>query len=212
MQALDTILHHENARRIKTGGQLAVVTVLILVAGYYVGIFDGERLAEGVPALFALIGNMLPPNFANWQDWIGPLADTLAMSVAGTAIAVFASVPLAFLAARNTTPNSVVYYAARNLLNFFRTIPELIMGIIFVAAVGFGPLAGVLAVGLHSIGMVGKFFAEAVEHADPAPIEAARATGAGPAQVVWHGILPQVMPQFLDVSIYRGNTISAPPQ
>jgi phosphonate transport system permease protein len=82
-------------------------------------------------------------------------------------------------------------------------VPELIMGIVFVAAVGFGALPGVLALGLHSVGMVGKFFAEAVEHAHPAPIEASRAAGHSPLQVILHGILPQVMPQMADVSIYR---------
>jgi len=79
----------------------------------------------------------------------------------------------------------------------------LIMGIVFVAAVGFGMLPGVLALGLHSIGMVGKFFAEAIEHAHPAPIEAARAAGASEFQVISHGVLPQVLPQFADVTMYR---------
>ena len=92
---------------------------------------------------------------------------------------------------------------ARFTLNLLRAIPELIMGILLVAAVGFGALPGVLALGLHSIGMVGKFFAEAIEHADPKPIEAARAAGATPLQVVWRAILPQVMPQMADTTIYR---------
>ena len=77
------------------------------------------------------------------------------------------------------------------------------MGIIFVAAVGFGALPGVLALGLHSVGMVGKFFAEAIEHVDEAPIEAARAAGATPVQVLFHAVLPQVSSQFADVSVYR---------
>ncbi|MCS4503138.1 phosphonate ABC transporter, permease protein PhnE [Arhodomonas aquaeolei] len=199
----DAILATERSRRCRAGGALLALLAVIAVAGHYVGVFDGARLAQGVPALLELMGNMLPPDFTGWRDWIAPLIDTLAMSVAGTAIAVIASVPLAFCAARNTTPSTALYHGTRNLLNFLRTVPELIMGILFVAAVGFGPLAGVLAVGLHSIGMVGKFFAETVEHADPAPIEAVRATGAGPAQVIWHGVLPQVLPRFLDVSVYR---------
>jgi phosphonate transport system permease protein len=137
------------------------------------------------------------------MDWVSPLLDTLAMSIAGTAIAVSASVPLAFLAARNTTPHLVVFHITRTILNGLRSVPELIMGIIFVAAVGFGALPGVLALGLHSIGMVGKFFAEAIEHVDEAPVEAADASGATRMQVLWHAVLPQVLPQFADVSIYR---------
>jgi phosphonate transport system permease protein len=77
------------------------------------------------------------------------------------------------------------------------------MGIIFVAAVGFGALPGVLALGLHSVGMVGKFFAEAIEHVPDGPLEAARSTGATPLQVIFHGVLPQVLPQLADVSVYR---------
>lgn len=201
--SFDSILSAERARRFRTGAALAAVIFIIVLAGYHTGLFDATRLAEGLPALGQLMTNMVPPSFGAWQDWIMPLIDTIAMSIAGTALAVLASVPLAFAAAANTTPNRTVYYLSRNILNLLRTVPELIMGIIFVAAVGFGPLAGVLAVGLHSIGMVGKFFAEQVEHADPAPIEAARATGANSPQVIWHGILPQVLPQFLDVSVYR---------
>jgi phosphonate transport system permease protein len=149
------------------------------------------------------MGEMFPPDFSDARSWVKPLIDTLAMSVAGTALAVGLSLPLAFLAARNTTPHPFAYQLARGLLNALRAIPELIMGIIFVAAVGFGALPGVLALGLHSVGMVGKFFSEAIEHADEAPIEAARAAGATPLQVVLHGVLPQVLPQMADISIYR---------
>jgi phosphonate transport system permease protein len=146
---------------------------------------------------------MFPPDFSNFSDWLAPLWDTLAMSVAGTALAVIFSVLLALLAARNTAPHPLVYQAARSLLNGLRSIPELIMGIIFVAAVGFGALPGVLALGLHSVGMVGKFFAESIEHVDTAPVEATRAAGANSLQVIFHGILPQVLPQMADVCIYR---------
>lgn len=125
------------------------------------------------------------------------------MSVAGTAVAVLLSFPLAFLAAGNTSPHPIVFQCARTLLNALRSVPELIMGIVFVAAVGFGALPGVLALGLHSVGMVGKFFAEAIEHVDEAPVEATRATGATPLQVLYHAVLPQVLPQFADVAIYR---------
>jgi phosphonate transport system permease protein len=186
-------------------GALRLTAILfgILACFHYVGLFDGERLAEGGPSILRLLGEMLPPDFANARSWLKPLIDTLAMSVAGTALAVALSLPLAFLAARNTTPHPMVYQFARSLLNALRAIPELILGIIFVAAVGFGALPGVLALGLHSVGMVGKFFAEAIEHADEAPIEAARAAGAKPLQVLLHGVIPQVLPQMADIAIYR---------
>ena len=113
------------------------------------------------------------------------------------------SLPLALLAAPNTTPNRIIYQVSRLLLSALRSVPELIMGVLFVAAVGFGALPGVLALALHSVGMVGKFYAEAIEHVDPAPIEAARAAGCTPLAVIFHAVLPQVLPQLADITIYR---------
>jgi phosphonate transport system permease protein len=84
-----------------------------------------------------------------------------------------------------------------------RSVPEIILGILFVAAVGFGALPGVLALALHSVGMVGKFYAEAIEHVDPKPLEAARAAGGNGFQVIVHAVLPQVLPQLADITIYR---------
>jgi phosphonate transport system permease protein len=183
--------------------QVALVSFVILASLWASGMFDWERLAEGLPAIGVVGSEMIPPDFTRWQHWIEPMIDTIAMSVAGTTLAVVFSLPLALLAAKNTAPNRFVYSCSRMILNALRSIPELIMGIIFVAAVGFGMLPGVLALGLHSVGMVGKFFAESIEHAHPAPIEAAQAAGASPLQVIAHGVVPQVFTQFADVAMYR---------
>ena len=183
--------------------QVAMVLAVIPTGFFTTGLFDVARLQEGIPSIVSLTWESLPPDFSGWQSWIKPIIDTITMSIAGTALAIFLSLPLSLLAARNTTPNKIVYQFARALLNFLRSIPELIMGIIFVAAVGFGALPGVLALGLHSVGMVGKFFAESIEHVSEGPIEAARSTGATPMQVIFHGVLPQVLPQLADVAVYR---------
>lgn len=187
----------------RQSAQLVVVAAVVVSAAWYVGLLDFATLVDGLPAILTLFAESMPPNFTNAQAWLKPLVDTLAMSIAGTSIAVLLSFPLAFVAARNTSPHPIVFQCARVLLNGLRSVPELIMGIIFVAAVGFGALPGVLALGLHSVGMVGKFFAEAIEHVDEAPVEAACAAGASPLQVLFHAVLPQVLPQFADVSIYR---------
>ncbi len=200
---MDDLLLSERKGRRGLMLQVALVIAAILVCFWATQMFDGARLAEGLPAIGVLFSEMIPPDFTRWQQWIKPMADTVAMSVAGTALAVVLSVPLAFLAARNTSPNRIVQHSARMILNMFRAIPELIMGIVFVAAVGFGMLPGVLALGLHSVGMVGKFYAEAIEHAHSAPLEAAQAAGATPLQVITHGVIPQVFPQFADVTMYR---------
>lgn len=199
----DEMLIKERRGRNALVFQITIVAFAILWSLWITGMFDGERLSEGLPAIGVVGSEMFPPDFARWQQWIQPMIDTIAMSVAGTTLAVLFSVPLAFLAAKNTTPHRFVYSAARMVLNALRSVPELIMGIIFVAAVGFGMLPGVLALGLHSVGMVGKFFAEAIEHAHPAPIEAAEAAGATPLQVIAHGVIPQVFTQFADVTMYR---------
>ncbi len=180
-----------------------VILAVVVLSSWYTGLLDSNRVIEGLPSIAGLIKESLPPNFKGAREWIKPLADTMAMSIAGTALAIVISLPLALLGARNTSPHPIVYGIARGILNGLRSIPELIMGILFVAAVGFGALPGVLALGLHSVGMVGKFFAESIEHANNGPIEAVKASGASPLQVIAHGILPQVLPQMADVTIYR---------
>ena len=193
----------EQRRRTRAALWAVAIVGVVLACSDYVGLLDARRLNDGIPALFSLLGEMWPPDFSRAGSWLVPLLDTLAMSVAGTALSIALSLPIGLAAARNTTPHPVLYHLARAILNVLRAIPDLIMGIVFVAAVGFGALPGVLALGLHSVGMVAKFFAEAIERASPAPIEAARAVGAKPAQVIIYGVLPQVLSQLADVSIYR---------
>jgi phosphonate transport system permease protein len=183
--------------------RLGIAGALVLVCCGFAGLLDPARLAEGLPALVQLSGDMLPPDFGRAAHWLRPLLDTLAMSVAGTVLAVALALPLSLLAAENTAPHPLVYRATRLLLNLLRAVPELIMGIFFVAAVGFGALPGALALGFHSAGMVGKFFAEAIEHVDARPVEAARAAGASPLQIIRHVVLPQALPQLADVTLYR---------
>lgn len=182
---------------------VACIVAVCLVALWITGFFDLTRFIEGAPAVAQLASEMVPPNFSRWQSWIKPLLDTLAMSIAGTALAVLFSLPLALMAAPNTTPNAMVYRITRVFLAAFRSVPEIILGILFVAVVGFGALPGVLALALHSMGMVAKFYAESIEHVDPRPLEAASAAGASRLQVISHAVLPQVLPQLADITIYR---------
>jgi phosphonate transport system permease protein len=197
------ILADERRAAMRHAGLAAALLAVCMAALWITGFFDAQRFIEGGPALAQVFSEMVPPDFSRWRAWLRPLLDTLAMSIAGTVLAVALSLPLALLAASNTSPNRFVYQFFRVILSFLRSVPEIIMGIIFVAAVGFGALPGVLALALHSVGMMGKFYAEAIEHVDPKPLEAARAAGAAPFQVITHAVMPQVMPQLADITIYR---------
>jgi phosphonate transport system permease protein len=197
------ILAAQRLAAVRQAALFGAVALACMAALWFTGFFDLARFIDGGPAFAQLFREMIPPDFGRWHNWVKPLADTLAMSVAGTALAVVISLPLALMAASNTSPHPIVYQAFRTVLSALRSVPELIMGIIFVAAVGFGALPGVLALALHSTGMVAKFYAEAIEHVDARPIEAARAAGASGFQVITHAVLPQVLPQLADITIYR---------
>lgn len=202
-EPFDPILRQYKRRWVRQLIRTILLMGMVGVSFASVELLNVERMADGIPAIASLLGDMFPPDFSRFPQWMTPIVDTLAMSVAGTAIAVGLSLPLALLAARNTTPHPIMFHIARTILNVTRAIPELILGMILVAAVGFGKLPGTLALGLHSVGMMGKFFAESIELSDQAPVEAARAVGATEPQVIVHSILPQVFPQMADVTFYR---------
>ncbi|CAN5711586.1 phosphonate ABC transporter, permease protein PhnE [soil metagenome] len=158
---------------------------------------------EGLGDLVNLLERMLPPKFVNLPRVLDLALETVFMALLGTVMAVVLSVPLAFLAARNTTPNGVVFAVARGVIVLARAVPDLVFALIFVRAVGIGPLAGILALGLHSVGMVGKLFADAVEQIDEGPRQAVLSTGSTSVQSLTSGVLPQVMPSFIASALYR---------
>src|SRR5579871_5947697 len=123
----EDILAAQRRQGLRSAVWTTLVVIIILGACAYVGLFDAGRLTEGLPSIAQLVREMLPPDFRAARNWGRPLLDTVAMSVAGTALAVALSFPLALLAARNTTPHPLVYTLARGLLNILRTIPELIL-------------------------------------------------------------------------------------
>lgn len=122
---------------------------------------------------------------------------TIEIGIWGTLLAVAIAAPLGVLGARGYSPHPIVYTAARGVCSFSRSMPELIIAMFFVLLYGFGPIAGVLALGIHSFGFLGKFFADDIENADSGPQEALRSTGAGGLKVLRMSVLPQVVPQYL---------------
>lgn len=150
-----------------------------------------------------LIERMWPPRWTYLPVIFSPLVETIHIATLGTAIGVVFSLPLAFLAARNTTRNGFTWALGRAILVASRSVNTVIWGIVFVAVFGPGALAGIAAVAARSVGFLAKLVAEAIEEADRGPVEAIEATGAGTLQVYLVGILPQVLPVLIGTTVYR---------
>jgi len=140
------------------------------------------------------------------QTVVGATLETVQMALAGTFVALLVAFPLGFLAARNTTPHPWVYFAVRSVLNLVRTIPDLALGLLFVAAVGLGAFAGTLALAIHTATVLGKLLSESVENIDEGVVEAIRATGAGYGQILSFAVLPQILPDLISFTLYRLET------
>jgi phosphonate transport system permease protein len=180
----------------------AAATVAVLVWAWH--------SAEMNPvALFADAGNMaelgrdfLKPDFADWRFYMRGMLETIAIAVWGTLLAVLVGVPMALLSSSNVMP-AWITFPIRRLMDALRAINELVFALIFIAAVGLGPFAGVLAIFLHTTGVIAKLFSEAVESIDHGPVEGIRGTGATKLHEIIYGVIPQVMPLWISFTLYR---------
>jgi phosphonate transport system permease protein len=145
------------------------------------------------------------PSFGEWRVYLSEMVETVQIAVWGTALAVFFGVPFAILSASNVSPQWLVQ-PVRRLMDTCRAINEIVFALLFVVAVGLGPLAGVLALAVHNVGIVAKLFSEAVEAIDPRPVEGIRAIGASRLQEVIFGVVPQVLPLWSSYTLYRFET------
>ncbi len=204
-------LHPEIAAILADGRRRARNTALLGASGVaaiscaflYAGAFDLGRYAQAFSTIIQLAADALPPDFSRWRNWGRPLLETLSMSIAGTVLGAVAALVLGTLSARTVVRVGWLREPVRVALNILRSIPGLIWGVIFVAAVGFGPLPGILALGCQSAGVLGKFFAEILEHADPAPSDALLSQGVSRLGVLRYSVLPQILPRLVDATVYR---------
>lgn len=150
-----------------------------------------------------LISRMWPPRWSYLPRIVQPLIETLHIATLGTMIAIVFALPVAFLAARNTTYNQATWLIGRAMLVLSRSINTVIWGLVFVAIFGPGPVAGICAVAARSVGFIAKLVAEAIEEVDAGQIEAVESTGASTLQVYGVAILPQILPVLIGTSIYR---------
>jgi phosphonate transport system permease protein len=160
--------------------------------------FDAPRQAAD------LASRMVPPRWGYMQELWWPLWETINMATLGTLLAIAMGVPVAFLAARNTTPSvTLVRPLALLVIASSRSINSLIWALLLVAVIGPGALAGIFAIALRSIGFIGKLLYEAIEEIDASQVEAVTATGASGPQVLVYGIWPQILPAFAGISVFR---------
>jgi phosphonate transport system permease protein len=174
-----------------------------------------QKFAQGLPRFGSYFYDILPrlrlSSFAsdlrdwywNWDGWLKLLAETLLVAYTGTCLGAFGSLVFCFLATANLQQNTIVRFFTRRTFEFCRTVPDIVFALLFVYALGLGPIPGVLAIGIHTFGALGKQFAEVVENIDLGPVEGVRATGGSWVEQIRFGVLPQVSSNFVSYTLLR---------
>ena len=182
---------------------------LILGAGIYLLLalstlsINIDRILRGLERSSRIFSGFLQPDFiSRWNDIQAGILESLTMTVVATVIGILISIPIGFGAARNIAPLPI-YLFCRAWVSIARTFQEVMIAIVFVVMMGFGPLAGVLTLSFTTIGFLSKLLAEDIEEIDPSQVEAIRSTGASWLQLMTYGVVPQVLPRLVGLSVYR---------
>jgi phosphonate transport system permease protein len=213
-RSLGALLEHERARRRRVGVGLAALLICIGGAAYVTEL-DVTRIVDGLPKMGDFLARLVPPiriayirtDVGEWywgvDKWLGLLGTTLLMALLATTLGTLGGGPLSFLASRNLMSHGAICWVTRRVLEIARAVPDLVWALVFVFAFGLGPLAGVLAIAVHSLGAQGKLFAEANENVDMQPVEGVRAAGGRWTDQIVYGVLPQVLPNFVSYTFWR---------
>jgi len=180
-----------------------ILSIIILIWALLGVNINFSKLLSGVSSIINIISLMFPPNLSFLNDTLVRIMESVTIAFLGTTIGSVFAVPVAFIAAQNIFSLKIISWAGRQILNAIRTFPTLILAVFFVAAFGPGKLAGLLAVGLHSIGMLGKLYTDVIENIDTGSISAIEASGANKLEVLWYAVFPQILPEFIAISLYR---------
>jgi phosphonate transport system permease protein len=188
--------------------KIATTNIMLIVIGFY--IFSAyfteaypNRIIEGMPIVISfIVDDLYPPNWGYIEKVLSSLIETWNIALLSASLSAVIALPLSFLAASNINNKKGFYSAVRFILNILRTIPELILAVILVAFIGIGALAGVAALFIFSLGILAKLISETIESIDPNPLEAIRATGGNVIQVIWYGVMPQILPHYVSYSLY----------
>ena len=157
---------------------------------------------DGLPQMGRLLSEMFPPDMHRWKSLLAAMLETLQIAIAGTFIGILIGLPLAVLATRHLSPNMLVFRLVRGIIALFRTVPDLIWAVFFVATVGLGAFAGTLTIAVDTIGFVGRFYAESMEEVDRRPQQALTALGAGRSSMIFCAVFPAAMPSFVNTSLF----------
>jgi phosphonate transport system permease protein len=179
----------------------AEVNLRTLIAHYgnFLSYFDRIFTLDNGQRVWTDVGEWL----WGWRKWLRMLGETLLISYVGTLIGATFAFALNFFAAENTSPSPWLRFTVRRLLEFARTVPGIVFALIFVIAFGLGPMAGVLAIAIHSTGALGKLFSEIVENADMKPVEGIRSTGASWLSCMRFAVVPQVTAGYASYALLR---------
>ncbi len=187
-------------------GVALLITVLLGVSYYPAEVNNWTYLFSDADNMAVFLGDFLKPDFTDLGLFVQKMVETVEIALWGSVLSIIVGVPCGLLASNNIAPIWIVQ-PMRRMMDAARAINELVFAILFVAAVGLGPFAGVMALFVHNLGVISKLFSEAVEAIDPRPVEGIRATGASRLQQVIYGVIPQVLPLWSSFSLYRFETL-----
>jgi phosphonate transport system permease protein len=187
------------------GRSLAATLALAVLFGLAAGVIELRplELVRDAGNIAVFLRGYLHPSSAHLGEYAWQCVVTVCIALWGTLLAVVLSIPLGLLGARNLAPHPVVYFGARRVMDVLRAVNEFVFALMFVTAVGLGPFAGMLALGLHTGGVLGKLLSETIESIDPGQVEGVAAVGAGRLHVIGFGVIPQVMPNYLSYILLR---------
>jgi len=193
---------HNRRTRILRFAALLITAVLLLASWQALGV-RYDYVVSAPTYLHDLFSRMFPPDGGYTGEIIAPLIETVHIAILGTMLAIIMALPVAFISAYNTTPNSVTYVLGKFIISFSRSVNVIIWALFFVIIFGPGALAGVVSIAVRSIGFTAKLLSEATEEIDFGQVEAINATGAGPFLILVYAIVPQVKPAFVSIATYR---------
>lgn len=217
-QRAKTLLReYERAIQGKRNRSLALIFAMLVctVAAAWTGEVSLGKFAEGVPRFWSYFYDILPtlrlPNLSqdfaewywNWQVWIALLLETLLVAYVGTLAGAAIGFLLCFLTSTNVVNGRALAFIVKRFLEFCRTVPDIVFALLFVYAIGLGPVPGVLAIAIHTVGALGKQFSEVVENIDLKPVEGVRSTGANWFEQIRFAVLPQVLSNFVSYALLR---------